>query len=262
MIIRPLLLLLAVLAGVTIAATAHAEDPQISALRAKERKAFTDAEIARGFFRIVFGAELHTAGRVDRVRKYVVPVRVFIDNRADADRATALAGIIDDIRSRIANLDIALTTERSAANVVVRLVRDRDLRKTIIEVFGKARGRRITRALDPQCLSGFVKDADYRITRSEVILVVDAGELVFRDCAYEELLQALGPINDDSTVPWTMFNDNVQKGFFGVYDQYLLNILYHPRVRPGMTRAEMRALLPQIMPDVRAFVAKTNNLPR
>ncbi len=26
-----------------------------------------------------------------------------------------------------------------------------------------------------------------------------------------------------------MFNDAVRMGFFGVYDQYILNILYHPR---------------------------------
>jgi hypothetical protein len=57
-----------------------------------------------------------------------------------------------------------------------------------------------------------------------------------------------------------MFNDNVQKGYFDVYDQYLLNILYHPRVRAGMTRDEVRALLPEILPDIRAFIAKTNNL--
>ena len=64
--------------------------------------------------------------------------------------------------------------------------------------------------------------------------MVDAGDFIFYDCAYEEILQSLGPINDDESVPWTMFNDNVQMGFFDVYDQYLLNLLYHPRMRPGM----------------------------
>ena len=63
-----------------------------------------------------------------------------------------------------------------------------------------------------------------------------ASDFIFYDCVYEELLQSLGPINDTDKVPWTMFNDDVQMGFFGVYDQYILNILYHPRVRPGMTR--------------------------
>ncbi len=81
---------------------------------------------------------------------------------------------------------------------------------------------------------------------------------MFYDCIYEELLQSLGPINDDTTVPWTMFNDDVQMGFFDLYDQYLLNILYDRRIRPGMTRAEVEALLPEVLPQVRAWVEGNN----
>jgi hypothetical protein len=142
------------------------------------------------------------------------------------------------------------------------LVPDRELVPTIRSRYGRARANNIERSLQPQCLSGFSKDETYRITRSEVILVVDAGDFVFYDCAYEELLQALGPINDDNSVPWTMFNDEVSMGYFDVYDQLLLNILYDPRVRPGMTPDEVRAVLPGILPDVRAHVAQTNNLRR
>src|SRR4029077_11261682 len=109
----------------------------------------------------------------------------------------------------------------------------------------------VQRSLQPKCLSEFGRDGDFRILRSAVILVADAEETVFYDCAYEEMLQALGPITDDSTVPWTMFNDEVQMGFFTIYDQYLLNIPYDRRIRPGMTRAEVRALLPEILPSVR-----------
>ena len=58
-----------------------------------------------------------------------------------------------------------------------------------------------------------------------------------------------------------MFNDDVQMGFFDVYDQYLLNILYDPRVRPGMTREEVSALLPEVMPTARTWVDDIN-LPR
>ena len=94
-----------------------------------------------------------------------------------------------------------------------------------------------------------------------MILPVDVSDFIFYDCAYEEMLQALGPINDDPSVPWTMFNDDVQLGFFGVYDQYLLNILYDPRIRPGMTVAQVRAVLPKVLPTVREFVARNNGLP-
>ena len=112
----------------------------------------------------------------------------------------------------------------------------------------------------PQCLSSFRKDESFRIRHSDVIVVADAGDFIFYDCLYEELLQALGPINDTNAVPWTMFNDNVQMGFFDVYDQYILNVLYDPRIRPGMAADEVRALLPQVMPAVRAWVARVNDL--
>jgi hypothetical protein len=137
-------------------------------------------------------------------------------------------------------------------------VRDRDLARTVRAMYGRDKARRINR-LEPQCLSGFRKDDSFRIVQSNVILVVDAGDFTFYDCAYEELLQALGPVND-TTVPWTMFNDDVDMGFFDVYDQYILNILYDPRIRPGMTRKEVETLLPAVLPTVRAFVAKVNGL--
>jgi hypothetical protein len=146
------------------------------------------------------------------------------------------------------------------ANVVVKLVRDRDLYRTISTFYGSERAGEIKTSLDPQCLSGFRKNENYEIEHSDVILTVDNGDFTFLDCAYEELLQSLGPINDTSSVPWTMFNDNVSMGFFDVYDQYILNVLYDPRIKAGMTVAEVKAVLPDVLVDVRGWVRKINNL--
>ena len=239
--------------GLTLPA-AFAENPEIAQRRANERKTFTDAEIIEGFFKVTFGAEFHLAGRVDRIRKYDAPVRVFIDNRATPNRSQQVVAAIADIGAHIRHLDIARTEKRDDANMVVTLVRDRDLARTIRSLYGVNRARRIQKSLEPQCLSGFRKDDSFRILHSDVLLVADVGDFVFYDCVYEEMLQALGPINDDTSVPWSMFNDDVQMGFFDRYDQYILNILYDLRIRPGMTRDEVHAMLPQVLPSVRAFV--------
>jgi hypothetical protein len=259
---RKLALVLAcgLLLGGFVPLSASAENRQIAENRRKQQTSFTDQQIVDGFFKIVFGAEFHVAGRTDRIRKYDVPVRIYIDNRARPDRRKQIGEVIADIRSKVRGLDIAVVKDRKIANVVVTLVRDRDLAKTIRAFYGRDRARTILRSLEPQCLSGFRKDDFFRIVRSDVIVVSDAGEFIFYDCAYEEILQSLGPINDDSSVPWTMFNDDVQKGFFDIYDQYLLNILYDPRIKPGMSAEDVRRLLPQILPDVREWVAKINNL--
>jgi hypothetical protein len=242
-------------------AQAAAEIPAIASRQRAERKTFTDSEITDGFFKTAFGAEYHLAGRVDRIRKYDGPVRVFADGKR-SDRKAQLARVIADIGRRVAHLDIAMADRREAANIVVKLVRDRDLDRTIRAFYGLQRAREIKTSLDPQCLSGFRKNERYQIEHSDVILPVDAGDFVFLDCAYEELLQSLGPINDTSSVPWTMFNDNVSMGFFDIYDQYILNILYDPRIQPGMTIDEVKAVLPEVLTDVRAWVGQINNLPQ
>jgi Protein of unknown function (DUF2927) len=240
--------------------TASADIPAIAQRQRTEKKVFTDGEIVEGFLKIAFGAEYHLAGRVDRIRKYDGPVRVFADGNRP-DRKAQLAKIVADIASRVQHLDIAMAGSLEDANVQVKLVRDRDLQRTITTFYGSERAREIKSSLDPQCLSGFRKNEKFEIEHSDVILTVDNGEFVFFDCAYEELLQSLGPINDTESVPWTMFNDNVSMGYFDVYDQYLLNLLYDPRIKPGMTVQDVKAVLPDVMADVRAWVRKVNNLP-
>jgi hypothetical protein len=236
-----------------------AEVPAIAARQRAEKKTFTDAAIVEGFLKTAFGAEFQLAGRVDRIRKYVTPVRVFAEGTR-ADRKTQLAQVVADIGKRVQHLDIAMAASAEDANLTVKLVRDRDLTRTIAKDYGTERAKEIKTSLDPQCLSGFRKNDAYEIERSNVILTVDNGDFVFFDCAYEELLQSLGPINDTSSVPWTMFNDKVSMGFFDVYDQYILNLLYDPRIRPGMTVEEVKAVLPAALADVRAWVRKVNGL--
>jgi hypothetical protein len=237
-----------------------AEIPAIASRQRAEKKTFTDSEIIEGFFKTAFGAEYHLAGRVDRIRKYDGPVRVFVDGNRP-DRKAQLAKVVADIGQRVQHLDIAMAETSDAANVAVKMVRDRDLYRTITSFYGSERAREIKASLDPQCLSGFRKSEKYEIEHSDVILTVDNGDFVFLDCAYEELLQSLGPINDTSSVPWTMFNDDVSMGFFDVYDQYILNLLYDPRIKAGMTVEEVKAVLPEVLADVRVWVRKMNDLP-
>ena len=252
-------LVAAALGGAVPPPAASAEIPAIAQRQRAEKKSFTDSEIVDGFLKTAFGAEYHLAGKVDRIRKYDTPVRVFADGTR-ADRKAQLAKVVADIAARVQHLDIAMANSGDDANVLVKLVRDRDLYRTITTFYGSERAREIRSSLDPQCLSGFRKNEQFEIEHSDVILTVDNGDFVFFDCAYEELLQSLGPINDTSTVPWTMFNDSISMGYFDVYDQYILNLLYDPRIKAGMTVHEVKAVLPDVLADVRAWVRKVNNL--
>jgi hypothetical protein len=39
-----------------------------------------------------------------------------------------------------------------------------------------------------------------------------------------------------------------------------MNLLYDPRIRAGMSKEQVKELLPKILPDVRAWIAKVNGL--
>jgi hypothetical protein len=246
------------LTGTLLFSPGRAENSDITLRRASERTGFSNDEIKDGFFKTAFHAELQFDRRAERIRKFEEPVRVFIVNRGAPERSADIAAIVADIRAHVDHLDIAVTPDRQAANFLVILVPRRDVAATIRSRYGEKEARQIQRMLRPECLSGIAKDKTFRIRRAEAILPADLAEFGFYDCAYEEVLQGLGIINDDNSVPWTMFNDDVQMGFFDVYDQYLVNILYDPRIRPGMTRDEVDKLLPEVMPKVRAWVTSTN----
>jgi Protein of unknown function (DUF2927) len=233
-----------------------AENTGVSTKRSSQRLNFADDEIANGFFKVAFGAELQFGRLAMRIRKFDEPVRVFIDNRSVPGRSAEILAAVSDIRAHVARLDIAATEDRDVANVIVTVVRQEEFSRTLRARFGTEKARKITRSLRPVCLTGIGKDHTFRIRRAEIFLPGNVDDFTFSDCVYEELLQALGPINDTASVPWTMFNDNVQMGFFDRYDQYLLNVLYHPRVAPGMTEDEVRSLFPEIMPEVRATVSR------
>lgn len=237
---------------------ARAENPDISSRRASERTDFTNDEIRDGFFKIAFHAELQLDGNTERVRKFDEPVRIFVDGKDSPDRRAEIAAVVEDIKSRVNHLDVTVTDNREQANFVVVLVTERNFLPTMRARYGAERAKQIRQSLHPQCLSGIGKDERFRIRRAEVILPVDAGEFTFYDCAYEELLQALGAINDDRSVPWTMFNDDVQMGFFDVYDQYLLNILDDPRICAGMTKEEVNDILPEVLSTARTWVNNAN----
>src|SRR6185312_13614139 len=137
------LLAIGLSALLALASAAFAEDVEITHRREHELRRFTDAQIIEGFFKVTFGAEFHIAGGIDRIRKYDGPIRVFIDNRAQPDRSKQVAAVVTDIRAHIRDLDITMSDKREDAQIIVSLVRDRDLAHSIRALYGVDRARRI-----------------------------------------------------------------------------------------------------------------------
>ena len=75
------------------------------------------------------------------------------------------------------------------------------------------------------------------ISRSDAVIVADEGEFLFHRCMVEEILQGLGPVNDDRSLGESVFNDMSRHATFTDFDRHILNMLYHPADRAGDDQA-------------------------
>lgn len=209
-------------------------------------QAYTDRQLAAGFFQTVFGAEYSDwGGHADIVKKFTVPVRVYIDNRSRYDRRADVAQFVGSLPRLISGLDMAVVNSPMRANFRVYVVDRRQYRSVVRNLYGDkymhVPGRCLVR----------VYSRPSGIRRSDALIVADEGEFLFQRCLVEEVLQGLGPVNDSPALPDSVFNDNSRHARFTAHDRYILNMLYHRRIRSGMNAAEAAAVLPEVIRDVR-----------
>jgi hypothetical protein len=93
-----------------------------------------------------------------------------------------------------------------------------------------------------------------------VLIKAEHPPLTRRSCVEEEMAQAMGLPNDSPEARPSLFSDRLEFALLTEHDAILLRMLYDPRLRPGMTVAEVRPLLPAIAADaVRAHQAELIN---
>ena len=104
-----------------------------------------------------------------------------------------------------------------------------------------------------RCLVRVVSGAS-GIMRSDAVIVADDGDFLFKRCLVEEVLQGLGPVNDNSGLSQSVFNDTSRHVSFTKHDRYILNMLYNPKIKPGMSEKDVRTVLPAVIRDARRQV--------
>jgi hypothetical protein len=212
-------------------------------------RAFSDADLIDGFMRTVFGSEYPTWGRqAGVVKKFAKTVRVYIDDRSTTRRGGEVAAFVRTLPRLIDGLKIGVVADPTAANYRIFVLDRRDYASVVSrEVYGRsastyAPGKCVVR----------VVSAGAGISRSDAAIVANEGDFLFHRCLVEEVLQGLGPLNDDATLSESVFNDRSRHASFTSFDRHILNMLYHPAIRPGMNMDQVREVLPAVAAEVRA----------
>lgn len=219
---------------------------------------FTTRNLVDDFVRIaLFDEYTSVNGRIiaqqtsSQLRKWVSPVRMKVEFGAsipEEQRLTDRGNIVSYASrlSRISGLPIRQTTENANFHVfVVNEDERRALAPRIRQILpGIDEGALRTVVDMPRstfCLV-FALDPGDKGTYSQALAIIrgEHPDLLRLSCIHEEIAQGLGLSNDSPAARPSVFNDDEEFGLLTTHDEFLLRILYDPRMRPGMNEIEAR----------------------
>lgn len=211
-----------------------------------------DERIIRNFDTVVFRSE-YREGTSERLRKWVAPIRLFIDNRAgDGALHKRLVEAHVDHLVEITGYDMRVVESRNSANIVAVFERTAKLGEVLAEFFHDP-DRMAGIFATSLCMGRYTTNSKFEIVKAVVIIPPDraASRGKLPACVVEEITQVLGLPNDSAEVYPSIFNDkSVDEALTG-HDVLLLRLLFDPRLRPGMARAEVLARARRILPELR-----------
>ncbi|WP_417666580.1 DUF2927 domain-containing protein [Roseibium sp.] len=211
---------------------------------------FTTDELLDGFQKTVFGLEYRSwSWRPYLVKKFTVPVRFYVHNLARKNRKPLVTRFVSGLDRKIHGLNSTLASSPDTSNFQIYVVDRRQYADVVRDKIYNDKNAKVP----GRCLVRVVSGRR-GIKRSAAVIVSDEGEFLFQRCLVEEVLQGLGPMNDDQSLTHSVFNDTSRHSRFTVFDQIILNMLYDPRIRPGMSAQQIETLLPLIARDARRLV--------
>ena len=94
-------------------------------------------------------------------------------------------------------------------------------------------------------------------TRAVAVVRAEHPDLLRLSCIHEELAQGLGLSNDSPDARPSIFNDDEEFALLTSHDEKLLQMLFDPRLEPGMDLATATPIIDQIaaelLPDTQAM---------
>ena len=229
---------------------------------------FTDVMLARNFEALAFSTEFSgTSGRVVRrstpstLHRWVEPVRIqsVVGRSVDQETARMDIAAIAAYSERLARVTgHPIRSVERGGNFHVLVLNDQELRasgpllKDLLPELSPAEVR-FVEEMSPEtyCVvfaSDPIQDGEYK--RAIAVIRAELPDRLRTSCIHEEIAQGLGLANDSPRARPSIFNDDDEFGRLTRHDELLLQLLYDPRLRPGMSSEDASVLVREIASDV------------
>lgn len=229
---------------------------------------FTDTQLARNFVRIALFDEYVSEGDLLRARatatelsRWDRPVRVTVEfgKSVPMDQrpkdTVAVAQYVDRL-ARITGHSITMSDTNPNFHVMFwneddRLGSAARLNTLLPDIAPSSMRAILGLPAEQLCVVVGVFDAG-KSTYSKAVAVIrgEHPDLLRKSCIHEEIAQGLGLPNDSPAARPSIFNDDEEFALLTTHDEFLLKILYDPRLRPGMDAAEAAPIIRQIATEL------------
>lgn len=225
---------------------------------------FTDEMVARNFNAVAFseefsgrGGQLVRVSRESTLHRWDKPVLIetIFGPSVSSDRTEQDKEEIAGFAARLSRItDHPIRSVERDGNFQVFVLNDQELRRS-----GTLLKRFMPELALPQI--HFVEDMtpdtycvvftsdpeqDGRIQRAIAVIRAELPDRLRTSCVHEEISQGLGLANDSAQARPSVFNDDDEFGRLTNHDELLLQLLYDPRLTPGMSAASAAALVKSI----------------
>lgn len=179
--------------------------------------------------------------------KWQQPIKIWIDHRVgDKELHQELAELHIQHLAQVTQHPISLVDKESEANVKWIYTRQS---KWISESKRVLNLKSIEHLNSAICTAGYRTNAKGEIVYAGIIIPVDQarsrGKLIA--CIVEEITQVLGLPNDSDTAYPSIFNDHTPEDLLSTLDVVLLQLLYEPELKPGMTKTQVKPIVRKIL---------------
>jgi len=234
------------------------------AARPRSEPRYSNSQLLRNFLSIALQAEAADDIGPDggiAISKWRSPVRYRLAGAQVRDRVQIAA--FSQHLSNLTGLDIREAGEVERYNMDIRFVprpyRAIEMRELLAtQWLGPSVSRLASQWRDyesDRCFTLTTRDPQNGVTGTAHIFIKDELPLIWREtCIIEEMTQSLGLLNDDPRASPSIFNDDGAYQALTTHDEYLLRVLYDPRIRSGMRRANVVPLAEQVIADLRPGV--------
>jgi len=222
-------------------------------------QSLTDDDYVHNFKTVAFYREFDPDQLEQVLTRWEGPLRVALVGDVN-DRTIAYAELHLADLAALSGLEVSLSP-RDEANVVVILSPEpfeRALDTYRADYSGFFTSERAMKAVTAQmkteatCYARVVtNEAGDVITGAMALIPTDEGRFVVRACIIEELTQAMGLFNDSDEIRPSIFNDSSPNMVLSQHDRILLQVLYDPRLKPGMTWLQAEPIVRTIVAELR-----------